>query len=522
MRILQLGKFYPIRGGVEKVMYDLMLGLSNRGVYCDMLCAASKGQRSGIIELNGCGRLLCMPALMKLKATMISPAMIFILFRIKDEYDVIHIHHPDPMAALALFLCRYKGKVVLHWHSDIVKQRLLLLFYFPLQTWLIKRADVIVGTSPVYTANSPYLRNVRHKVVSVPIGIERPLRYEKPGNHVKKQYVGKKIIFSLGRLVSYKGYRHLIEAARFLGDDCVVLIGGEGPLRKDLQELIKQEGLQNKVELLGFLSDEELPAYFEACDLFCLSSIQKTEAFAIVQVEAMAYGKPVVATRIKDSGVSWVNKHGISGLNVEPGSGQQLAEAISTILKDELLYSILADGAYKRYNEMFTCDKMIDKSIRLYRKLLNKQLIILPNNPFLKEAEVYLKGGKRVSIHVCGTSMLPFLQHGDLVFLDSPGKASIHKGSIVLAHTRYGYRLHRVIHIREDVFTLAGDANVLLTERTVRTDVVGVVTTAYRNGVNLQINGTNKRVASQLWLFIKSFRRCLLKMYKLIYNKKIK
>jgi hypothetical protein len=73
------------------------------------------------------------------------------------EYDIIHVHHPDPMAALALFCSGYKGRVVLHWHSDILKQKVLLKFYMPLQRWLLKRAEVLVGTTPIYVKESPLL-----------------------------------------------------------------------------------------------------------------------------------------------------------------------------------------------------------------------------------------------------------------------------------------------------------------------------------------------------------------------------
>lgn len=111
----------------------------------------------------------------------------------------------------------------------------------------------------------------------------------------------------MGRLVAYKGFEYLIKAARQLGNDCVVLIGGKGVLQESLQALIEEQGVADKVKLIGFVSNEELPGYFGACDLFCLSSIWKTEAFAIVQVEAMSCGKPVVATKISGSGVSWVN-----------------------------------------------------------------------------------------------------------------------------------------------------------------------------------------------------------------------
>lgn len=373
MRILQVGKFYPIIGGVEKVMYDITKGVSERGIYCDMLCAVTENARPGDIRLNDYGRVLCVPTVCKLASTMIAPSMIFRLRKIKKEYDIIHIHQPDPMACLALFLSGYKGKVVLHWHSDILKQKTLLKFYAPLQRWLIKRADVIVGTTPVYVKDSPFLQNVQNKVTAIPIGVDAILADRNRVDDIRGQYPGKKIIFSVGRLVGYKGYDVLIGAAKYLSDDYVILIGGGGPLKNELQNLIDKTGVGNKVKLLGFVPDDLLHAYFEACDLFCLSSIWKTEAFAIVQIEAMSCRKPVVATRIKGSGVSWVNADGVSGLNVDPGNVDCLAGAIVQILSDKTLYGRLSDGAIQRYNALFTRERMINECIELYDSLSERR-----------------------------------------------------------------------------------------------------------------------------------------------------
>ena len=211
--------------------------------------------------------------------------MIFRLRKIRKKYDLIHIHHPDPMACLALFLSGYKGPVVVHWHSDILKQKQLLKLYRPLQNWLLRRAEVIIGTTPPYVRESPFLQKVQDKTVVIPIGIDEVKPVEEQVARIKEKYAGKKIIFALGRLVAYKGFEYLIKAARQLGNDCVVLIGGKGVLQESLQALIEEQGVADKVKLIGFVSNEELPGYFGACDLFCLSSIWKTEAFAIVQVK---------------------------------------------------------------------------------------------------------------------------------------------------------------------------------------------------------------------------------------------
>lgn len=361
--ILELGKFYPIRGGVEKVMWDIASGVSERGVYCDMLCACEEPQ---VIKFNDYGSCICVKSLMKVAATMISPAMIVWLRKHRKEYDIIHIHHPDPMACLALFLSGYKGQVILHWHSDILKQKTLMKFYKPLQNWLIRRADKIVGTTPVYVAESSALAEVQDKVTYLPIGVEAVAEDPEGAAKIRERFKGKKIVYSLGRLVGYKGYEYLIDAAKYLSDEYVVVIGGGGPLKDELQQKIDDNGLAGKVFLLGRVPDEEFAAWYRACDVYCLSSIWKTEAFAIVQIEAMSCGKPIVATKIPGSGVPWVNCDGESGLNVEPCDGEALAKALTELTAEPERYRTFSEGARARYERLFTYKGMIDKCLELY------------------------------------------------------------------------------------------------------------------------------------------------------------
>lgn len=423
MKILQLGKFYPVLGGVEKVMFDLTVGLSEEGlskeglsetglsevglsevglseeglsevglsevglseeglsetglseegVECDMMCAASDGRRRGteVIRLNPHGRILCHRTLIEAAKTTIAPSMVTRLRRIAKDYDIIHIHHPDPMAAMALRLSGYKGKVVLHWHSDILSQKALLRFYLPIQNWLIKRADTIVGTTPVYLAESPYLQGVQEKCRCIPIGIEPVISDSAREQEIRNEYSGRRIIFSLGRLVEYKGYRYLIEAAKYLDDSFMILIGGGGPLRESLQREIDELGVGSRVKLLGKVPQEDLASYYGACELFCMSSVMKTEAFGIVQIEAMSAGRPVVATKIPESGVSWVNEDGVSGINVAPRDSKAIAEAILTITDNEATWKKFSAGAAKRFAENFTKEKMISKCLNIYAETLS-------------------------------------------------------------------------------------------------------------------------------------------------------
>lgn len=378
MKILQLGKFYPIRGGVEKVMWELTRGLSQRGIDCDMLCAmlpsdkvdakdvpqSTNTEDGTVIRFNEHGKVICVPAITKKAATMISPRMISYLKRHAYQYDIIHVHHPDPMAALALWRSGYKGRVILHWHSDILSQKFFLWLYRPLQRWLISRAETIVGTTPVYVESSPYLQTVQNKVTYTPIGIE-PIRYDEAKvQALRESFPGKKIIFSLGRLVPYKGYEFLVGAMSHLDESYHLVIGGTGPLREKLEAQIRDLELKKRVTLLGYVPDEDVPTWFGACDVFVLSSVMKTEAFGIVQLEAMSCGKPVVATRIPESGVAWVNEDGISGRNVAPEDSPAIANAVSAVCGPD--YDNYSKGARMRYQSMFSFDKMINKIIQIY------------------------------------------------------------------------------------------------------------------------------------------------------------
>lgn len=364
MKVLQLGKFYPIRGGVEKVMEMLTEGLSARGMDCDMLCSSFDGQKElQVIPLIAHGRIIVVPTLLQAAGTMIAPKMIGWLSKHAAEYDLIHIHHPDPMAALALRLSGYKGRVILHWHSDILSQRFFLFFYKPLQNWLIRRAERIVGTTPVYVRESPHLAKAQDKCTAVPIGID-PLQPD-PNKvaEIRSRFPGKKLILSIGRLVPYKGYPYLLEAMTLLSEDFHLVIGGTGPLRGALEGIIRDKGLQARVTLTGFIEDESIPAWFGACDCFVLTSTMKTEAFGIVQIEAMSCHKPVVATRIPQSGVAWVNEDGVSGRNVTPGEPREYAAAIQEVTANS---GIFGESAYLRFLNHFTRQQMIDKIRQLY------------------------------------------------------------------------------------------------------------------------------------------------------------
>lgn len=369
--ILQLGKFYyPISGGIEQVMFEIVNGLSKDGYKCDVLCSNTKLK----YEENKFENYTVFRAssLAFIKSTSISPQLVYKLLKICKNYDFIHVHYPDPMTFLALYLVRPKAKIIVHWHSDIIRQKKLIKFFLPLQRWVLRFSDKIIVTSNNYALYSKHLQEFKEKLVTVPIGILHK-NYELDNFYIEKiknKYKNKKIILALGRLVSYKGFIYLVKSAQYLNEDFIILIGGSGLKKEELQKYITLNNLKSKVELLGYLSEKEKNAYLHSCFVFCLPSITRAEAFGVVLLEAMTFSKPLVTSSIKGSGMDFVNKNKITGLHVEPKNPKALAKAFKSLTEDDLFYKTLCKNSFNRYQKLFTRDKMITSIKKVYNSVI--------------------------------------------------------------------------------------------------------------------------------------------------------
>ena len=172
MKVLQLSKFYPpVMGGIEAVAWELTEGLNRLGVpptccapaTAGAACTRSRQAGYAIVRAGTLGMLL---------STSIAPPMPQLLRRMARAADVVHLHMPDPMAAAAVLgRAAPRAALVVHWHSDVIRQRFALRAYEPLQHWLLRRADAIVATSPPYAESSEPLAPWRDKVHVIPIGI---------------------------------------------------------------------------------------------------------------------------------------------------------------------------------------------------------------------------------------------------------------------------------------------------------------------------------------------------------------
>jgi rhamnosyl/mannosyltransferase len=287
--------------------------------------------------------------------------------------DLVIIHEPNPMGLLSYFLARPGGRLIVWFHSEVVRPSWRYrLFYRPFLDFALSRASKIIVASPTLAASTPQLRAWQEKCVVIPYGLDLDA-CAGAGAHVppSERPRGRPIVLFVGRLVPYKGAAVLLEATR--GLDADVMLVGDGPERAALEARARALGVADRVTFLGNVGNEQLCALYSACDLFVLPSITRQEAFGLVQIEAMARGKPVISTDL-GTGVSWVNQHGETGLVVAPGNAPALHAAIRELLADPGRRAALGAGAARRAKAVFHVDRMIDSTLQLYAEVAGRSV----------------------------------------------------------------------------------------------------------------------------------------------------
>lgn len=364
MKILELGKFYPpVRGGIETLLKSLCEGFVKGGA--EVECLVANDRNETVSEKLNSVHVHRLASLGMLFSTSLSPG--YVAAARNSVSRIWHSHFPNPLADLAVLRAPADARVVISYHSDIVRQAALTALYRPILERCLQRADKIVVATPRHIEFSKWLTQHRDKCVIIPYGIDaarfaapRPLR---PSLSAP---TGRPILLTVGRLVGYKGHRWLIEAMKEI--EATLWIAGSGPLEAELRRQTLEASLGDRVRFLGNVTDMELPALFQACDIFALPSITPNEAFGIVQLEAMACGKPVISCDLK-SGVPWVNQHNVTGLVVAPRDSHGMAAAIKQLLEKPALASRFGEAGRQRVESDFTEGKMIARYLDLFGEI---------------------------------------------------------------------------------------------------------------------------------------------------------
>ena len=363
MTITQVGKFYPPhRGGIETHLEALCHELRQR---VDLSVLVANDGSTTVESIQEGVRVTRLSTSFRFSSAPVCPALVGRLR--SDKSDIVHIHLPNPTAILAYLASGHRGRLVLTYHSDVLRQKHLDQAFRPILLSAMNRCSAVICSSPNYIDASPVLSRFRHLCRVIPLGISC-----EPFDHFDQETVdgirgryGAPMILTVGRLVSYKGIEYLIRAMSTV--NAKLLIIGSGPLRRNFERLIQELNLQSRVELVGEV--ENLVPYYHAADIFVLPSIARTEAFGIVQLEAMACRKPVINTQI-DSGVPFVSPNDVTGLTVKPSDHIALSRALQRLLSDSELRTRFGQAGRARVEQEFSLEIMTQRTMELYSDVL--------------------------------------------------------------------------------------------------------------------------------------------------------
>jgi len=376
MRVLHIGKFYPpYPGGIERATAELCAALGARGVRTAVLAHAPPGTRHARRETREGVEIVLAACHGQLVYAPLSPGFPRLLARMLREFDpdLLHLHVPNISALSALLLPSARRRPwIVHWHADIpvdAHRRTLRVAYRAYRPWeqaLLARADAIIATSQPYLDSSAALAPWRDKVRVVPLGIADAHTGKR--DSASWPMSGLRIL-AVGRLSHYKGFDVLLRALAQVPEASLILVG-DGECANDLRSLALELQLTERVKFAGFVTDEILATLYSSADLLCLPSLERSEAFGVVLLEAMRAGLPVIASGVRGSGIGYVVRDGATGLLVPPGNVDLLAQALHALRDDPARRQRMGSAGRQRWREEFTLNRATERMLALYRDVL--------------------------------------------------------------------------------------------------------------------------------------------------------
>lgn len=374
--VCHLGKYYPpAPGGIETHVRTLARAQAELGARVQVFCVNhDKGptsfERDGEVEVT---RFRRHGSALKLDAC---PELVGALRRV--EADILHMQVPNPTMILALLLARPRQPLVVSYQSDVVVQKLRGALFRPLERLAYRRVKMILPSSPEYAGGSNFLQRYADRIRVLPLGIDpKPYAEPSPEHRAEAAEVrerhgrGGPLWLSAGRLVYYKGLTVAMQALAKAPGRLVLV--GKGPDEPKLRAEAQRQGVADRVDFLGSLATiQQIIPYYLAADAFWFPSNARSEAFGLVQVEAMASGCPVINTAIPHSGVPWVSPHEVTGLTVPVNDPDAFAAAARRLLDEPGLRSRLAEAGRRRAAEEFDHRVMARRSLAVYEDVLTQ------------------------------------------------------------------------------------------------------------------------------------------------------
>jgi O-antigen biosynthesis rhamnosyltransferase len=370
LNVLHFYKTYlpDSHGGIEQFIYQLARGCARCGVDVDVLSLSPDvREETNLFENHLSHRVR---RNFEIASTGVSLRSISRFSALARNADVIHYHHPWPFADMVHLLTAVSKPAILTYHSDIVRQKRLLMLYRPLMNRFLGSVDRIVATSLNYLESSDALAGFREKAQVIPIGLD-PTTYPTPDHERmerwRQELAGRFFLF-VGVLRYYKGLHVLIEANR--QTDYPVVIVGAGPVEAELRRHAAEVGLTRTI-FLGALPDVDKVALLNLSYALVFPSHLRSEAFGISLLEGAMFGRPMISSEI-GTGTSYINRHEETGFVVPPNDPGALRDAMRVLYENPACAAEMGRRAHQRYLGHFTADRMVDSYIDLYREVIEK------------------------------------------------------------------------------------------------------------------------------------------------------
>lgn len=355
-------------GGIETMILDLAIGCRDFGLQSDVfvLSPSANPRQISVRGLN----VSRARSLLEIASTPFSLSALLQFRKIVKHYDLVHFHHPFPFADLLWIFGGRNTNCVVTYHSDIVRQKFLKLFYFPFQSLFLNCVDRIICTSENYRRSSRTLSRFLSKTEVIPIGIETCVNQCFENSVVEGLEVPDCPYFLyLGALRQYKGLEVLLQAAQHCST--TIIIAGDGPKREELERLKSSLRISN-VKFLGRVDEPHKALLLKSCKAIVLPSNERSEAYGVVLLEAAKFGKPMISTEL-ETGTSFVNIDHETGFVVQPNDPIALADAINEIVSHPDLEKRMGTNARARFLNYFSRREMCQRYVDVYHQIMGDQ-----------------------------------------------------------------------------------------------------------------------------------------------------
>lgn len=380
MRIAHLvSTFPPYRGGIGNVAYHYARELSLLGEENEVFTPDYDG-KGGAEDTNSGFRVNRMTPWIKYGNAALVPQVFWKL----SGFDLVHIHYPFFGGAEWMLLIKWafirSPKIVLSYHMDVIGDGALKLFFkgygntvLPL---LVKNADALILSSRDYGETSLISRYLIQKpVYDIPYGVSEQYHPKQKNETLVSRLnisAGDTVVLFVGgmdRAHYFKGVSNLILAVSRLNNRRIKLILiGNGDMIPVYMKKAKEEGMKDQAIFISGVTDQDLPDFYNLADLTVLPSVNRSEAFGIVILEAMACGRPVIASSLP--GVrSLIDDHH-DGLLTIPGDVEDLTEKLKFLVDHSELRDQYGLNGFKKIEEQFRWKFVIEKVRSVYRELL--------------------------------------------------------------------------------------------------------------------------------------------------------